>query len=48
MNLDKFTQKSNEIIANEKIKNPEISGLNFEFQSIDSVLNEIILLSKKS
>lgn len=39
---------SNEIIANEKIKNPEISGLNFEFQSIDSVLNEIILLSKKS
>lgn len=39
---------SNEIIANEKIKNPEISGLNFEFQSIDSVLNEIILLNKKN
>lgn len=38
---------SKEIISNEKIKNPEISGLNYEFQSIDTVLDEIIILDKK-
>jgi nucleoside-diphosphate-sugar epimerase len=38
---------SKEIISNEKIKNPEISGLNYEFQSINTVLDEIILLDKK-
>ena len=35
---------SNEIISNEKIK----KALNFEFQSIDSVLDEIILLNTKN
>jgi nucleoside-diphosphate-sugar epimerase len=38
---------SKEIISNQKIKNPEISGLNYEFQSIDSVLDEIITFDKK-
>lgn len=31
---------STDIISNEKIKNPELSGLNFKFQSIDSVIQE--------
>lgn len=33
---------SSEIISNQKIKNPEISGLNIVFQSIDSVIQEVI------
>lgn len=32
---------SSDFISNEKIKNPEVSGLNFEFQSIDSVIKEV-------
>jgi dihydroflavonol-4-reductase len=33
--------------TNEKIQNPEISGLNFEFQSIEAALNEILSLENK-
>lgn len=32
---------SSDFISNEKIKNPEVLGLNFEFQSIDSVIKEV-------
>ena len=31
---------------NAKIKNPEVSGLNFEFQSIDYVIDNILMLKK--
>lgn len=37
---------SSDFISNEKIKNPEVSGLNFEFQSIESVIKEVIFLQK--
>ncbi|WP_284652707.1 NAD-dependent epimerase/dehydratase family protein [Flavobacterium terrisoli] len=38
---------SSDFISNEKIKNPEVSGLNFEFQSIESVIEEVIDLQQK-
>jgi len=37
---------SSDYISNKKIKNPELSGLNFEFQSIDSVIREVTSLQK--
>jgi len=37
---------SSDYISNEKIKNPEVSGLTFEFQSIDSVIKEVTTLQK--
>jgi hypothetical protein len=37
---------SSDYISNEKIKNPEVSGLAFEFQSIDSVIKEVTTLQK--
>jgi nucleoside-diphosphate-sugar epimerase len=37
---------STELISNQKIKNPEVSGLNFEFQSIDNVIREVVSLGK--
>jgi len=41
------TLHSNDSYSNEKIKNPEISGLNFEFQSIDSAIETIVSFDKK-
>jgi hypothetical protein len=37
---------SSDYISNKKIKNPEVSGLTFEFQSIDSVIKEVTTLQK--
>ena len=37
---------STDYISNEKIKNPGVSGLNFEFQSINVVIKEVISLQK--
>lgn len=37
---------SKDFISNEKIKNPEISGLNYEFQSIDEVIKEVVSMQK--
>ena len=37
---------SSDFISNEKIKNPETSGLNYEFQSMDSVIKEVIAMQK--
>jgi dihydroflavonol-4-reductase len=48
--LSKHTANSlhtTDFISNEKIKNPEVSGLNFEFQSIDSVIKEVVLQQQK-
>jgi len=48
--LSKFAANSIHSVdwySNEKIKNPEISGLNFEFQSIFSALDAIVSLDKK-
>jgi nucleoside-diphosphate-sugar epimerase len=41
-----YTLHSIDIYSNEKIKNPEVSGLDYEFQSIDSVIKNIALEKK--
>lgn len=43
--LSKYSVKSlfsTDLISNEKIKNPEISGLDFDFQNITEVIQEVI------
>lgn len=48
-NLSKYSANSlhsTEVISNEKIKNPEISGFKYEFQSIDMVLDVLLSNSK--
>lgn len=48
--LSKYAAKSIHSIdwySNDKIKNPEVSGLNFEFQSIDSAIETIVSFDKK-
>ncbi|MCA6422104.1 MAG: NAD-dependent epimerase/dehydratase family protein [Flavobacterium sp.] len=48
--LSKYAAKSIHSIdwySNDKIKNPEVSGLNFEFQSIVSAIETIVTFDKK-
>jgi len=47
--LSKFSAHSlvsSDYISNQKIKNPVVSGLNYEFQSINSVIKEVTSIQK--